>query len=58
MYLVPSKVVSKQLFFVDILSATDESSRIRICESSVRIRTKMSQIHNTAFKAFLSFPKK
>jgi hypothetical protein len=37
-------------FYVGILSAPDEKSRIRICQSvlRIRIRIKMSLIHNTA----------
>jgi hypothetical protein len=46
----------KNLLFVDILKATDKKSMIRIrsTDSQIRIRTKMSRIHNTACDKFKS----
>jgi hypothetical protein len=43
---------NKKHFLVGILSATDEKSRIRTrgTDPQIRIRTKMSRIHNTAYQ--------
>jgi hypothetical protein len=44
----------KTNFFVCILLATDEKSKIRIgAQIRIRIRTKMSRIHNTAYNTVL-----
>ncbi len=55
------KVISKKLlktFFVGIFSTSDEKCWIRIRKSVVRIRirTKMSRIHNIAFYPFKKMP--
>jgi hypothetical protein len=42
---ISKKNIEEKLFFVRILSATDEKSMIRI-----RIRTKMSRIHNAVLE--------
>ncbi len=42
-------------YFVGIVKVTDEKSRMRICKSVVRIRTKMPRIHNTAVDMLLFY---
>ncbi len=49
MYLQKAKSFEKNLYFVGILSATEEKSSVRI---RIRIRTKMSRVQ-TLFKMSL-----
>ncbi len=51
MYQYFQKVMNKknlEIFFFDVLKVSDKNSRIRF---RIRIRTKISWIHNTGFEA-------